>query len=712
MKDEDRTKDELIEELRQLRRQVALLQQLENRLHKADEALEETKERLELAVDGARLGLWDYNLQTGEAFFSRRRMEMLGYTLEEVEPHISWWGRLVHPDDIPKVLAAVNPHLEGQTPFYECEHRLRCKSGEYKWILARGKVVERDNNGTPLRITGISLDITARKRAEEALREAHAETEQRVRERTAELAQANASLKAEMRERKEAEEALRNSERTMRTLIDESPLGISIIRNGIRVYANPGLAKIYGFETQNEIIGLPVTNFIDAGYRELLIQAEKDILMGKPIRSFYEMRGLRKNGERFDMTFWPRRIDYLGEPAFLSFVVDTSESTRLKAQLLQAQKMEAIGTLAGGIAHDFNNILMAIIGYTQLAHSRAPEGSSVRRYLEQVLTAGSRARDLVTQILTFSRQAEQELKPVKVAPIVKEGLRLLRSSLPSTIEIREDIAVPPEGGVVLADPTQIHQVLINLCTNARDAMAAKGGILSVRLSEVQADAHVVSRYPDLKPGPYACLTVSDTGHGMDSAVIERIFDPYFSTKGPGKGTGLGLAVVRGVVDSLGGAITVYSELGHGTTFHVFLPQIGDQITGEIQAVEDHPTGDERVLFVDDEQTLVDLAKEMLESLGYRVITKTSALEALGAFRSQPHAFDLVITDMTMPGLTGKELSKELMAIRPDIPVILCTGFSELIDVRQAKETGIRELVMKPYVTGSLARTIRKVLAEK
>jgi signal transduction histidine kinase/ActR/RegA family two-component response regulator len=455
-----------------------------------------------------------------------------------------------------------------------------------------------------------------------------------------------------------------------------------------------------------------VTNFIDAGYRELLIQAEKDILMGKPIRSFYEMRGLRKNGERFDMTFWPRRIDYLGEPAFLSFVVDTSESTRLKAQLLQAQKMEAIGTLAGGIAHDFNNILMAIIGYTQLAHSRAPEGSSVRRYLEQVLTAGSRARDLVTQILTFSRQAEQELKPVKVAPIVKEGLRLLRSSLPSTIEIREDIAVPPEGGVVLADPTQIHQVLINLCTNARDAMAAKGGILSVRLSEVQADAHVVSRYPDLKPGPYACLTVSDTGHGMDSAVIERIFDPYFSTKGPGKGTGLGLAVVRGVVDSLGGAITVYSELGHGTTFHVFLPQIGDQITGEIQAVEDHPTGDERVLFVDDEQTLVDLAKEMLESLGYRVITKTSALEALGAFRSQPHAFDLVITDMTMPGLTGKELSKELMAIRPDIPVILCTGFSELIDVRQAKETGIRELVMKPYVTGSLARTIRKVLAEK
>jgi PAS domain S-box-containing protein len=277
MKDEDRTKDELIEELRQLRRQVALLQQLENRLHKADEALEETKERLELAVDGARLGLWDYNLQTGEAFFSRRRMEMLGYTLEEVEPHISWWGRLVHPDDIPKVLAAVNPHLEGQTPFYECEHRLRCKSGEYKWILARGKVVERDNNGTPLRITGISLDITARKRAEEALREAHAETEQRVRERTAELAQANASLKAEMRERKEAEEALRNSERTMRTLIDESPLGISIIRNGIRVYANPGLAKIYGFETQNEIIGLPVTNFIDAGYRELLIQAEGHI---------------------------------------------------------------------------------------------------------------------------------------------------------------------------------------------------------------------------------------------------------------------------------------------------------------------------------------------------------------------------------------------------------------------------------------------------
>jgi PAS domain S-box-containing protein len=398
---------------------------------------------------------------------------------------------------------------------------------------------------------------------------------------------------------------------------------------------------------------------------------------------------------------------------YVSIHRDITREVKLERELRQAHKMEAIGTLAGGIAHDFNNILMAIIGYTEMALYKTPEGTTpVRRDLEQVLKAGYRARDLVNQILTFSHQSDQERKVIDIVPTVKEALKLLRSSLPSTIEIRQDIAIPPEKGVTLADPTQIHQVLMNLCTNAAHAMRDKGGILSVSLSSVEADAYLVSRYPDLKPGPYVRLTVGDTGHGVDPSILERIFDPYFTTKGPGEGTGMGLAVVQGIVKRHGGMITVHSELGKGTTFHALFPRIEQEIVPEATAAEALPLGSERILFIDDEKPLVDLGKGMLESLGYSVTTKTSSLEALEAFRAEPDAFDLVITDVTMPSMTGIELAKELMAIRPDIPIILCTGFSELINEKQAKEMGIQEFVMKPFVIGKHAKTIRKALEQK
>jgi CheY-like chemotaxis protein len=317
----------------------------------------------------------------------------------------------------------------------------------------------------------------------------------------------------------------------------------------------------------------------------------------------------------------------------------------------------------------------------------------------------------VNQILTFSRQTEQERRPVQVGPLIKEALKLLRSSLPSTIEIRHAITVPVDGATVMADPTHIHQVLMNLCTNSAHAMRSRGGLLSVELSETELDASFVARYPGLKPGQYLRLSVTDTGHGMHPAVIERIFDPYFTTKGPGEGTGLGLAVVRGIIKSLGGGISVYSEAGQGTTFHIFLPKIEAEAVREPERIEALLTGGERVLFVDDEQVLADLGKEMLESIGYSVEIETSSIDALESFRAEPEAFDLVITDMTMPGLTGRELAAELMAIRPGIPVILCTGFSELINGKLAMETGIREFVMKPYTVRSLAKTIRKVLEQ-
>jgi len=377
-------------------------------------------------------------------------------------------------------------------------------------------------------------------------------------------------------------------------------------------------------------------------------------------------------------------------------------------QLLQAQKMEAIGTLAGGIAHDFNNILTSILGYTEIALSDVPPESTARKDLCQVLEAAQRAKDLVAQILAFSRQTEGERKPIELAPIIKEAIKMLRAVLPTTTEIRYHIA--PDLSVVNADPTQIHQVLMNLCTNAAQAMP-KGGLLEVALTNVELDEKLCAELEDLTPGSYVKLTVSDTGCGMDETTLERIFDPFFTTKAPGEGTGMGLSVVHGIVKSHGGDITVHSEPGVGTTFDVYLPAV--ESIGEIapEVVEPVRGGNESILFVDDEPAVVDISKRTLERLGYHVTTRTSSIEALELFRVKRDDFDLVITDQTMPNMTGSDLATEILRIRSDIPIILCTGFSHAISPEKAAALGIREFVMKPIVGAQLGRTVRRVLDE-
>jgi CheY-like chemotaxis protein len=340
---------------------------------------------------------------------------------------------------------------------------------------------------------------------------------------------------------------------------------------------------------------------------------------------------------------------------------------------------------------------------------KIPAGNPVHCDLKRVLESGMRATDLVRQILTFSRQSEQEQKPVHMTPIIKESLKLLRSSLPATIEIRQENTLGNNRDLVLADQTQLHQVLMNLGTNAAHAMRANGGALRVNLTEFEVDTTFVSRHPNLRPGPYLKLTVTDTGHGMEPAVMERIFDPYFTTKDVGEGTGMGLAVVQGIVHSHGGEITVYSEPGRGTAFHVFLPRFEGDTNHEEKTEDVVIGGTERVLFVDDEALLADLGQELLESLGYTVTVTLRSREALKLFNSDPQAFDLVITDMTMPGLTGRELARNLLSIRPDIPIILCTGFSEQTKGKQIMEIGIREVITKPYVLHTIATTIRRVL---
>ncbi len=382
------------------------------------------------------------------------------------------------------------------------------------------------------------------------------------------------------------------------------------------------------------------------------------------------------------------------------------ESLRIQAQLQQAQKMEAIGTLAGGIAHDFNNILSAVIGYTEIVLGDVARGSAREKNLKEVLKAGNRARDLVKQILTFSRQTEQEFKPVQISRIIPETLKLLRASLPTTIQIEQNIH---SSAAVMADSTQIHQVLMNLATNAAHAMRANGGRLVIDLREVDLDQAFIQQHPSLCPGTYLQMSVRDTGHGMGSNVIDRIFDPFYTTKQRGEGTGMGLAVVLGIVKSHGGTITVQSEIGNGSVFDVFLPVINQEVNDMVEPQTPIPTGNEHILFVDDEKALADLGKMILQRLGYTVTIRTSSLEALELFMDQPQEFDLVITDMTMPNMTGDDLARKLMDIRSDIPVILCTGYSERISGEKARQIGIREFILKPIVIRKLATAVRGVL---
>jgi len=379
----------------------------------------------------------------------------------------------------------------------------------------------------------------------------------------------------------------------------------------------------------------------------------------------------------------------------------------LEEHLRQSQKMEALGTLAGGIAHEFNNILGTMLGYTQLSLDDNVEGTRSHRYMNEILKACHRAKDLVEQILKFSRQDKNVLLPLKLTPVVKEAVKFLRASLPSTVGVQVDTRA--EKDTVLSNVTQVHQIVLNLCTNAAHAMKAKGGAVDVTLDNVNLETEDMDRYPDLNPGTYLRLTVSDTGHGMDRAVMEQIFNPFFTTKQPGEGTGMGLSVIHGIVNSYGGAITVDSELEKGTTFQVLLPITESDVEKTIEESTVVPTGSESILLVDDDEALAGAGQQILERLGYKVDVRTSPVEALKAFRAQPEKYDLVITDKTMPDMTGQQFARELIGIRGDIPVILCTGYSEKVEEEEARASGIRECLKKPLMKQDIARTIRKVL---
>lgn len=507
-----------------------------------------------------------------------------------------------------------------------------------------------------------------------------------------------------------ATESLHENERQFRLILDNIRAGIIMVEINTReiAYINP---------TAAEMIESSAEKTIGCRCHDALCPVEEGrcpvLDLGQQVDLSEQMLKTR-TGRQLPILKTVTRTIYRGKECLLESFIDltsqklaSAEKTALETQLRQVQKMEALGTLAGGIAHDFNNILGAVIGYAQLGFLDLKDPSHpLYQKLESILHAGNRAKDLVTQILTFSRMQEHILMPVCIAPIVREALKLLRVSLPANIKLKNSIKTQQK---VLADPTQIHQVIMNLCTNAYHAMEEKGGLLSVSLESILLDNQASVAYADLSPGTYLKLTIKDTGTGISPPVMDSIFDPYFSTKGKDKGTGLGLAVVHGIVKGHGGAISVSSQVGEGAAFNVVLPitdDFSDTGKGKHTIL---PRGTEKILLVDDEKDLVDIGSQMLKKLGYEVTGVAGSIKAIELFKRSPQQFDLVITDLNMPEMGGDRLAQELTCNRPGLPIILCTGFSDRIDQKRAQTLGISKILMKPLAMNILAETIREIL---
>jgi PAS domain S-box-containing protein len=639
----------------------------------AEEALRESEEKYRSIFDSAGEGI--VVIQDGIiSFFNSRMTEMLGLSSTDIsrltnESFLSF----IHPEDQKQVADRYDRRLKGQELPSTYSARLIDRGGESLWVDLSPTFISW--KGKPAILTFVT-DITERKMSEEELQ-------------------------------KLASVVKHSSE-----LINLATL------DGKMIFLNESGCKMLGIDP-DEVERTHIMEVFPDHQREL-VQNEllPELMQGNTWEGELQYRNL-KSGNLIDVharTFTVHAPN-TRKPLFLANVsmeitdrkLAEKEKNKLETRLLQAQKMESIGTLAGGIAHDFNNILTPLMAHSEMALMDLPEDSPVQFNLKEMIKASKRARDLVKQILTFSRQNGQGSMPLKLGTIVKEALKLLRSSIPTTIEIQQKALT--DSDMVLADPTQMHQILMNLCTNAYHEMD-EGGTIEVSLTDTKFDSKSAKQFDNLNPGDYLQLSVRDTGPGMAPDVVEKIFEPYFTTKERGVGTGLGLAVVHGIVQNHGGSIQVESDHGKGTTFHVFLPKLDIDTAEKIEHREPIPTGNERILFIDDEAPIVDVGKQMLERLGYEVITRTSSIEALELFRSQQDQFDVVITDMTMPNMTGVELSKKMINIRPDIPVILCTGFSEQITEEKATGLGIQGYVMKPIIMSEIAHKIRKILDEK
>ncbi|MGV1098544.1 PAS domain S-box protein [Thiovibrio sp. JS02] len=644
---------------------------------RAEEALSQSEENLRQAQRIARLGSWTLDLTGNKLVWSDEIYRI--FEIDPAEFNASYQGFLtaIHPEDREAVDLAYTEALRNKTP-YEITHRLLMKDGRVKFVHERGETVY-DPEGRPLRTLGTVQDISEQKLAEQA------------------LARASREWSAAMDASDDVVYLLNLDRRIVRAnkafyLATGSSPETAVGRHVVEL-VHPG----------GEPAPCPICRAQEER-RDLRVIMEADDPanpVGRPLEITVKI--IRDQAER-PMSILISRHDLSAARK------ETEEKTLLERQLRQAQKMEAIGTLAGGIAHDFNNILAIIFGYSELAMVDK-DLESCRRHLEEVVRGAERAKELVRQILTFSRQADQQKQPLQVSLVVKEALKMLRASIPTTIDIRQEII---SQATVLADPTQIHQIMMNLCTNAYHAMRETGGTLAVSLDEVTigprdfADA-------DLAAGNYLKLEIRDTGCGIDQKIKEKIFEPYFTTKKRGEGTGMGLAVVHGIVKSHHGHITVESEVGKGASFRVYLPVTAQQAQEPPKPSQAEATLDgngEWILVVDDEEQIREVVTAMLSKHGYRVTCAADGGQALAEFQKHADQYQLLLTDMTMPAMTGTELARRVLALKPGMPVILCTGQSEMITREKALAMGIVDFLNKPFVAQALLGSIQKALGKK
>ena len=644
---------------------------LERRVAERAGELAASEERYRIVFETANEGIWVTDGERKTTLVNQKMAEMLGYAKDELLGRIP--ATFLHPDQEAVAFKTREAIRAGRKT--NQEFKFRRKDGADLWVISSASPVI-DAEGRLVKTISMLTDISERKRLEEE------------------------RLRAEIAERLRLVAA-----------VEQTGVGIAITDPAGRItYVNPAFERTSGARSR-ELLGTSYFDLVtgEAGDAAATERLQARARKGEPWSDRLSRRTKEGQEIELDVTFSPLR-DLTGAITdFLAVESDVTREVRIQRQLRQIQKIEALGTLAGGIAHDFNNILNPIFINTELVLLDAGLDPQARLSLETSLKAAERGRDLVKQIITFSRQKEKERKPSKVTPVLKEALKFVRASLPSTIEIKADLGV--ETGTILSDPAQIHQVVMNLCNNAAYAMRDKGGVLEVKLAEVEVDADMTALHSDLRPGPYVRLTVADTGTGMKPDVMERAFDPFFTTKKPGEGSGMGLAVVHGIVRDQGGAVTVYSELGRGSVFNIFFPRFANEEAAPAVDVAAPERGSERILLVDDEEVQVESVRKMLERLGYTVTAAASGEEALASFLRDPASFDLVITDQTMPHMTGLELAKRILRVRPGLPVVLCTGFSEIVDANAAQAAGIRGFQMKPFSLREMAGTVRAALGD-
>jgi PAS domain S-box-containing protein len=652
----------------------------------AEDALRESEKRLRFALEGANEGLWDWSIDTGDVYFSAVAELMLGYEPGEMDRHTGGtWDQSVHPEDMPAVQRAIDEHVAGHTPAYEAEYRCRTKQGGWKWILGRGKVVERHIDGAPRRMTGIHIDITERKQAEET------------------HARLTSFLEAE---RMRAEAAIRESEGRHRLLFEENPIPLLVVdaETLMILSVNASAVHQYGY-SREEFASLSVMDITPPEDTDIALSRAAQAAEVRSRRSG-PYRHKRKDGSIVIVDLVSRDFLFAGRHARLVLAIDITEQRRLEDQLRQSQKIEAVGQLAGGIAHDFNNLLTIIKGNVELVLHHLPGGIPLRNDLEQIAHAASRASLLTRQLLAFSRK--QVLKPavLDLNEVVGEAERMLRRVIGEDITFVTDLA--PDVSRVTADRGQIEQVLVNLVVNARDAMPA-GGVLTVSTADVDiTPAEAVAR--GTTPGAYVTLRVRDTGVGMDEETRSRIFEPFFTTKPVGRGTGLGLATVHGVVHQSGGFVVVDSAPSAGSAFTVYLPRTAhiDGAAGAAAPGSRIERGSETILLVEDEDEVRAVARRILTDAGYTVLEAANAAEAIEVFDRSRSTVAMLVSDVVMPGLNGHELSQMLRVRAPRLRTLFVSGYS--FDARGDSSVFDDESFLpKPYDPTELARRVRSIL---